>query len=504
MWIAEGFVHLDEKEEGSLFEVGERYFNELVNRSMIQPMDDTYDRFTQYFRIHDVVFDLIRKLSGVENFITILDSKDQHASSDSLRNKKKAGMPHSDSKVRRLAVRNHHVQHLPEGTMHMPEVLRSLHIEDSKIEIMAPLQRFRVCRVLNLQNCHVPISLKHLGRLLHLKYLDISYTVVDELPKELGHLKSLLTLVLIDIGLDELPAAVCSLTQLMCLVAVGFKKFPTKRMGNLTSLEELQLKTVVGGRSATEGLVAELGKLTRLRVVTITFSQVLDDSLQNALVQSLCNLLELQELELFPTGSFHQGVTVWEDWEAPRQLLRLLIQGITFSRLPRWINRSRLPRLSFLSVSVYVVEVHDLDNLVRLPELSYLELGSFSWPPGYTVGTDGFRNLRFCHVGTALKFHMGAMPRLEELRFGVLAGYWSWHVDGVPLEQFPTKHVIEDLELGLDNLLSLEKVTVRVNCTGATASEVQEVEAMVTRAMENHPNHPTMKMDRVYEENMLS
>ena len=141
---------------------------------------------------------------------------------------------------------------------------------------------------------------------------------------------------------------------------------------------------------------------------------------------------------------------------------------------------------------------------MRLPELSYLELGSFSWPPGYTVGTDGFRNLRFCHVGTALKFHMGAMPRLEELRFGVLAGYWSWHVDGVPLEQFPTKHVIEDLELGLDNLLSLEKVTVRVNCTGATASEVQEVEAMVTRAMENHPNHPTMKMDRVYEENVLS
>ena len=141
---------------------------------------------------------------------------------------------------------------------------------------------------------------------------------------------------------------------------------------------------------------------------------------------------------------------------------------------------------------------------MRLPELSYLELGSFSWPPGYTVGTDGFRNLRFCHVGTALKFHMGAMPRLEELQFKVFAGYCSWVVNGVPLEQFPTKDEIEDLDLGLDNLLSLEKVTVIVDCSGATAAEVQEVEAMVTRAVENHPNRPTIKVDRAYEQNMLS
>jgi hypothetical protein len=62
MWIGEGFIHL-EKEEGSLFEVGERYFKELVNRSMIQPIEDKFDRFTEWFSIHDIVFDLIRELS---------------------------------------------------------------------------------------------------------------------------------------------------------------------------------------------------------------------------------------------------------------------------------------------------------------------------------------------------------------------------------------------------------------------------------------------------------
>ena len=503
MWISEGFVHL-EKEEGSLFEAGERYFNELVNRSMIQPMGDSYDQFTQCFSIHNIVFDLINMLSGDENFVTFLGSKEQHASPDRLRREKKTSMPHSDSKVRRLAVRDHHVQRFPEDTMDMPKVLRSLNIMNSQIEIMTPLYIFRFCRVLYIQNRYNTISLKHLGRLLHLKYLEIFDTLVDELPKDIGHLKSLQTLILEKIGLDELPPAVCSLTQLMCLVAIGFRRLPADRMGNLTSLQQLQLDTVVG-RSAAKDLVVELRKLTRLRTIAITFSEELEETLQKALVQSLCNLPELHELLLrYSPGLFQKGATVWEDWEPPMQIRRLLILGIRFLRLPGWINRSRLPRLCFLSQALYVVGVHDLDNLARLPELSYLELRSASWPPGYTVGTDGFRNLRVCIVGTTLKFQMGAMPRLEELQFIVYAGYCSWVDDGVLLEQLPTKEGIEDLDLGLDNLLSLEQVTVTVDCLGATATEVQEVEAMVTRAVENHPNRPTVEMVRVCEEYILS
>jgi len=336
------------------------------------------------------------------------------------------------------------------------------------------------------------------------KYIEINNTLVDELPKDIGRLKSLQTLYLEKIGLDELPPAVCSLTQLMCLVAIGFRRLPADRMGNLTSLQQLQLDTVVG-RSAAKDLVVELRKLTRLRMITITFSEELEETLQKDLVQSLCNLPELHELLLrSSTRLFQKGATVWEDWEPPMQIRRLLIVGIRFLQLPGWINRSRLPHLCFLSQAVYVVGVHDLDNLARLPELSYLELASASWPPGYTVGTDGFRNLRVCAVGTTLKFQMGAMPRLEELEFMVCAGYWSWVQDGVLLERLPTKEGIEDLDLGLDNLLSLEQVTVTVDCSGATAAEVQEVEAMVTRAVENHPNRPTVKVDRVFEGNILS
>ncbi|KAJ1274203.1 hypothetical protein BS78_05G044900 [Paspalum vaginatum] len=501
MWIGEGFVHLDEEEQSiSLFEVGERYFKELVNRSMIQPMEDRYTRFTQWFRIHDIVFDLIRELTSDENYITILGSNEQHTSSDSRKRNKKTSMPHLDCKARRLSVQNHPLQ-----TMDKVEVLRSLNIIHAKIEGVAPLDNsFRLCRVISIQNSYVPSGLlKHLGRLLHLKYLEIFNTPIDELPKEIGHLKSLHTLILVNTGLHELPSAVCSLTHLMCLMVKGIKKLPADRMGNLASLEELQLDNVEG-QSATENLVVDLGKLTRLRRVVIKFFDELDESLQKTLVQSLCNLRQLQELMLL-REKHQQGATMtWNVWEPPRMLRRLCIQGIRFRQLPGWVNSSHLPRLCCLSLQVYLVEVQRLDNLVRLPELSYLKLQGYSWPPGYTVGTDGFKNLSFCRVGTTLKFRMVAMPRLEELQFIVFAGHGSFHADGEPYEQFPTKDVIGDLDFGLVNLLSLEQVTVQVDCWGATAAEVQEVEAVISRAVEGHPNRPTIRTDRAYEKHMIS
>ncbi|TVU23744.1 hypothetical protein EJB05_26124, partial [Eragrostis curvula] len=409
-------------------------------------------------------------------------------------------MPCSDnSKIRRLVIQNH--RHIPEDTMDMPELLRSLNIQNSEIENMVPLHSFKACRALRLQRSKVLMNLNYLGRLLHLKYLDISYTPIDKLPKEIGHLKSLLALLLIQTGLDELPPTICLLTQLLCLDAEGFTRLPADRMEKLISLEELQLMDVVG-RSVTEDLVVEFGKLTRLRVVVIKFSEELGESLQKSFMQSLCNLGELQELVVYSKWSQLGATTIWESWVPPRKLRRLLISGITFWRLPTWINSSRLPHLYFISLCVHVVEVHDLDNLTRLPELSYLMLDGCSWPPGYNVGIDGFKNLRFCDVGTALKFHPGAAQRLEELKFVVYPKLEGLLINGLPVKQLPTKDVIGDLDFGLDNLLSLEQVTISIFCFDATATEVQVVEAVVSRAVEDHPNHPTINVYRLHEEAM--
>jgi disease resistance protein RPM1 len=73
MWIAEGFV-VDEKKGIRLFEIGEGYFNDLINRSLIQAVADDYDdSIILGCRVHDMVLDWIRLISSEEIFFTVVD-----------------------------------------------------------------------------------------------------------------------------------------------------------------------------------------------------------------------------------------------------------------------------------------------------------------------------------------------------------------------------------------------------------------------------------------------
>ncbi|XP_066336209.1 disease resistance protein Pik-2-like isoform X2 [Miscanthus floridulus] len=155
-WIAEGFI--DGKQGTRLFELGERYFNDLINRSLIQPVENEWNGKVESCRVHDMVLDLMRKLSSDENFIAILGDNVE-------------GTP-APSSVRRLANQNRIAEHINSETMvtRMPKV-RSYIAFKCFIDSRDQFLRFKLLRVLDIVDCSFEkgCHLEHLGDLLHLR-----------------------------------------------------------------------------------------------------------------------------------------------------------------------------------------------------------------------------------------------------------------------------------------------------------------------------------------------
>ncbi|KAF7049295.1 hypothetical protein CFC21_057856 [Triticum aestivum] len=70
-WIAEGFI--SEERGRSYQEVAESYFYELINKSLVQPVDIGYDGMVHACRVHDMMLELIISKSIEENFITVVN-----------------------------------------------------------------------------------------------------------------------------------------------------------------------------------------------------------------------------------------------------------------------------------------------------------------------------------------------------------------------------------------------------------------------------------------------
>jgi disease resistance protein RPM1 len=182
-WVAEGFIY----KEGTytVYELGEMCFNDLVNRSLIQLVNEKYHKRNSC-RVHVTIHDFIISKSTEENFVTLV------------------GVPfvpiNVNTKVRRLSlqVATRRTSVLPTRDLVLSHA-RSLNISGNAEEIL-PLDKFRYLRIMDfggssslsyrnykLKNHHI----KNIGRLLHLRYLSLGGTGINELPQHIGCLQCL-------------------------------------------------------------------------------------------------------------------------------------------------------------------------------------------------------------------------------------------------------------------------------------------------------------------------
>nr|UBY07348.1 NBS-LRR disease resistance protein [Dasypyrum villosum] len=380
-WVAEGFVHHGDQ-GASLFLLGLNYFNQLINRSMIQPI---YDDLGQVHacRVHDMVLDLICNLSREAKFVNVLDG-----TGDSMS---------FQGNVRRLSLQDRNKDHQGTPLRNLTGIsrVRSITIFTSAINIMPALSRFEV--------------LRGVGHLIHLRYLGLAGTKIRELSAEIGNLQFLEVL---DLGyncqLDELPSTFFKLRRLIYLNVHPCKVVPTPGvLQNLSSIEVL------------------------LRELEIHFKNSSLD-LYESFVKSLCNLHHIESLCIYSKSSETSSELMdllGERWVPPVHLREFVSEMPSqLSALRGWIKRdpSNLSNLSKLILSsVKEVQQEDVEIIGGLLSLRRLSIRStHQTQRRLVIRADAFRCLIDFHLncGSAdgnCGFDLGLQGNLLSLRRGI-------------------------------------------------------------------------------------
>jgi hypothetical protein len=475
-WIAEGFIQ--EEHGRNVQDVGESYFNELINRRLIQPVYvDSTSGQVESCQVHDMILDLIITKAIEENFVTLLDTQELTSS--------------LQKKIRRLSIQcgDGEPVILLEGSKALSHV-RSLTIF-GHVKQMPSLLDMNVVRVLDLEGCNglKDHHLSNIDRLIHLKFLNLRETEIMKLPQEIVKLQYLDTLDIRNTWVRELPSDIVQLGKLIRLFVDLETRLPDG-IGDMQNLEELShINVCIYPKNFSQ----ELARLTKLRELEISWD---GDCIKGhglfaeySLVHSLWQLaaLDLHSLTLHiinndKTGSFELEPHFFPT-PVPHKLRRLVIDmklGCIL-QVPRWMHL--LVNLQELSLCVKKMNEVDVMLLEHVPALRSLALHLEENPrheTWFTISGVGrrFKNLkvfRFICDWMCLIFEAGSMPKLEILDL-------EFKYDSYTVEKL-------GFDFGMNNLSSLIKVSLKVSVS-------KEQEASIRKAVGEHQNHPSLEIIR--------
>jgi len=205
-WIAEGYIakNIDMPVE----EVGERFYNELINRSMIQPSKNKIipGSRVDHCRIHSMVRQIILSRAIEENQLCLIEKQCKEI---------------PQSKIRHLVISRW------KGDNKFKNInlsyIRSLTVlGDCPISLISP--KMRLLRVLDLEDSTNIKNgdLRHIGDLPHLRYISLRGTHISKLPSSLQNLRYLETLDIQGTQVTWLPHGIVKLEKL-CYLLAGVK-----------------------------------------------------------------------------------------------------------------------------------------------------------------------------------------------------------------------------------------------------------------------------------------
>ncbi|KAF8659649.1 hypothetical protein HU200_058410 [Digitaria exilis] len=452
MWIAEGFIN---QIKGQSFEqTGENYFNDLINRSLIQPVDTMYDGWAGGFRVHDIVLDLIISLSIEQNFITILEGQVYKGSSN---------------KTRRLSILSNCAEdEVMQEIMDKCLQVRSVFIFHEVNNKTFHISKFYHLRVLILEDDDGHLGnqhIKHIERLIQLKYLKIYSVGITKLPNQIGNLQNLQTLDIRGSAIEKLAPTISRLQNLVRLLVGGHYLHLPDEIGDLQALQVLSFV----GSHHSENFVGQLRRLSNLKTLGIQLhcSDKLGDHdigrYQKALESSLSLLAKhkLNSLEI-NFGNYPASDKLMDSLCSDVPCLKKLVCWPFISRLPK--RMTSLVNIAHLGIGITEIKQVELCILGGIPTLLYLNLLSSEAPSErLTISSKQFCCLKefvFRSKGVGglrIVCEKEAMPKLKNFTL-----------------EFNAKETefCMGFEFCFEHLASLDQLSVNINCNGATRSSV--------------------------------
>nr|GME03104.1 putative disease resistance protein RGA3 [Ipomoea batatas] len=394
IWMAQGYVTMESK--------GRELFGSLAMRSFFQDLkkDDMDSNIIISCKMHDIWHDFAQFLTRNECY-----SIDQH-----------------EDKVEYKNLRHLRSWQDTGTNMNLPSIcdigkLRSFFVEGFSPEQLTPdfFNGLKSVRVLILHACELKELPKEIGNLLHLRYIDLSWSNVEELPDAVCSLYNLQTLVLERCEhLSRLPEGIGNLINLRYLNISGTDRVEMMPEGiaNLTQLCSLS-EFKVGKESSKLGYMEKLNQLKGK--LSISFLCDLNNTadVEEAEKAELRNKKHIKELCLYFSAGVDVGIDMMEALKPPSELQTLQFIGYGGSHFPSWITQS-LDNLRILEIRM-CANCSSLPPLGKLPSLETLSIWSMA-----ELRYVGREFLGVTEVGGV------AFPKLKKLDFYKCLEWEEW------------------------------------------------------------------------------
>ncbi|GKV46843.1 hypothetical protein SLEP1_g53804 [Rubroshorea leprosula] len=348
-WMANGFLSKsNDSNSDKVEDVGNRCFNYLVSNYLLEVVDMDECGNIKFCKMHDEVHNLALLSAKCETYIW----PDTHPVEESVRHMR----VQSDQNL----------QDVPEG---VAQRLHSLFLDVDVLHRMP--KNSRSLRLLKLAAANANELKSSLDRLkYHMKYLDISGSAIERLPKSVSELYNLQTLRFTGCNsLEKLPSGIENLVNLRHIYFDDERHVPIS-IGRLTSLQTLPL-FVVGSEKGRR--IEELKSLNQLRgkLKICKLELVSQSEAREARLEDKGELIELQFVWSEDRANSDKDMVVLEGLQPHSNLKSLTIEKYRGGSCPSWMmNLEQLVNLKLIDCN----ECGDISCLELLPELEVLNI----------------------------------------------------------------------------------------------------------------------------------